>query len=227
MNSGVLATGKSVPETVHEFDRIASYSDGEFREILKVNQEYKNLSNKTIGYFGEAAIEKPVSREETVVDDSGNISTETTQETVWNHTEFLLSPGEFVVIGNSDGLFLTDLIGQQADTMLERASVNLDAYLKNERSEASTWKYGFFGRDQNARKGTIYGDDLLDDGDIGRVLIDNSINQVGLTYERNGQQMKTSVTRSGYVEVYQPSEFDDVDYIEYLSDEISPYIRVE
>lgn len=227
MNSGILATGSTVPQRLEEFDRQETYPDGEFREVLNINQEYQNLSGDTIGYYGIAAVETLVSKEKTTVGENGEIGTTTVDEPTWKHTEFILVPGEFVIIGNSDGKFVADLIGRQADEFIEPAKINLDAYIKEERPEAKAWKFGFFGRDDHADKGTVYGDNLLEDNEVGRVLVDNSVNQIGLRYEKNGRQMKTSLTRSGYVEVYQPDDFDDVDYIQFLRDEVSPYLRVE
>jgi hypothetical protein len=34
-----------------------------------------------------------------------------------------------------------------------------------------------------------------------------------------------TASRSGYVEVYRPSAFDSARYLEYLRDEVQPYVR--
>jgi hypothetical protein len=50
------------------------------------------------------------------------------------------------------------------------------------------------------------------------------LNQVGLRYGYGDAEVKMTASRSGYVEVYRPTEFGPEQYLEYLGDEVLPHL---
>lgn len=96
--------------------------------------------------------------------------------------------------------------------------------MRSDYEDTALWQAGFYDRLGTAQKGVVYGEDVLDDEDIGDPLRDAQINQLGLEYEYDGDQMKITLTESGYIEVYQPSEFDSGEFATYLQNQIRQYV---
>jgi hypothetical protein len=93
--------------------------------------------------------------------------------------------------------------------------------------ESTPWKAGFSGTGEHAVTGVFHGENLRESGDIDDRLGSSNLNQVGLSYEYQGTDLKMTAARSGYVEVYQPTTFEEKEYLKYLSDEILPFVTVE
>ncbi|AZQ14517.1 hypothetical protein DOS48_06545 [Halorubrum sp. PV6] len=71
----------------------------------------------------------------------------------------------------------------------------------------------------------MYGENVFSDDEIGEVLERSQLNQLGLQFERDGQIIKTTMSESGYVEIYQPSNFESEDYAEFILNDLTSFME--
>jgi hypothetical protein len=110
---------------------------------------------------------------------------------------------------------------------VQRAELDLNAYADEyyNADEINPWQVGFYGNIGDAEKGVVYGDDVFSDTQIGEVLERSQLNQLGLEYPVLGQELKVTMAESGYIEVYNPSNYETNEFAEYIYSEISDYIK--
>lgn len=86
------------------------------------------------------------------------------------------------------------------------------------------WQVGFYDADGQTEKGTLYGSDVLSDG-AGELLDGAAINQLGAVVDYDGIEFNLTITESGYVNIYQPSDFTTVDYLSFINTKVAPYLE--
>lgn len=220
MKAGVLGI-------VHgSFDAVDSYSETVTQEgydldrCLEINRIF-SLPTGGMGFAGRAA-ETTLADETVTTIEHGEINVSKRTRPHTQYTEFVGIPGEFVVAKSGDGTFAFDLIEAETATDIERATLDLDGFYRANGS-ATPWKAGFFGSGDESVNGIVHGEDLRQSHDLDDVLSNSTLNQIGLTDDYEGSEMKMMATRSGYVQVYQPSEFEVGQFLEYLREEIVQY----
>lgn len=218
MRAGVLGTVSG------DFRYVDSYSDTvetageELDRYMDVHRVF-SLPDGQWAFAGVAAREvRRTDDVATIGDDGVTVNSETRTETV--HTEFAGVAGEFVVVASSKGTFAFDLLGMEADVAVERATVDLDSVYETT-ADARAWRAGVAG-DGDGVSGVFHGQDLRERNDLEQLRSEGTLSQLGLEYDYDGDALKMTATRSGYVEVYQPSSFGTEAYLTYLADEISP-----
>jgi hypothetical protein len=172
---------------------------------------------------GRAAIERVDEQEEVSFRD-GEIVAHQQPAKIGHYTEFVVVPGSFVVVENGTGTFAFDLISEQTGAEIERAE--LDLYeLSGQIEGADPWQIGFYNNSGRAEKGTVYGDNLLTDDEIGEVLKRAEKNQLGLRFNgRHSETVQMTATESGYLEIYQPDSYDTEEFLQFISDYILPSV---
>jgi len=226
MKAGVIGLIHGDFEKLESFHHVKERGGSEIRESIEVRQTYTNLSGHPIGQSGRAAVQRVTDSEEVQISDDGSISVTESSELTTHYTEFLVVPGEFVVTRSRAGSFIFDLIESEFDVTIESARLNLKSYAST-KPEAEPWKIGFYGKQGNAENGVVHGDQLLNDQELGMVLADSPTNQLGLEYTKGEQLVKIFATESGYVEVYQPNNYDSAEFLNFVSDEIIEHVKTE
>ena len=221
MKAGVLGVVDGSFDAVDSVTETVSDGDNELERCLEIDRVF-SLDGGEMAFAGRAAAESVVDGTTTAIEDDG-ITVTDRERVETRYTEFVGVPGEFVVVGSGDGTFAFDLIGDQTGTDVTRATVDLDAFFDG-RDGATPWKAGFYGTGEDAVNGTIHGADLRTDHDLDALLEDSNLNQLGLSYAHGDRELKMWAARSGYVEVYRPSEFESAQYLSYLNDEILPHV---
>lgn len=230
MNSGSIALAHNSVEEIDSFVDTIDKNGLEATVSVEVRETISDLSGKTLAYAGVAAeqffddSEIPRVNEET-----NSISLSESNSLTWKYTQFLLIPDKFIILGGG-GDFALEIFRSQFGIGVDDAGINLRSYLQelnDQHQELDSWKVGFYGRESNANNGVLHGNDLLNDGELGGILVDNPPNQLGLTFEKDGKRMKVLATESGYVEVYRPSDFDTVQYVQFIKEDITPHLRTE
>lgn len=172
---------------------------------------------------GRAVIQELVDEETVAVtNDEISLSTEATVST--NLTEFLTDGEEFVVVTSSDGVFAFDLFESISNAAVDRANIDLDSFWLS-MPEATPWKVGFYGHNGPVENGVVHGESVLDDGIFGSAIKDLKKNQLGLRAELNGREYKFMITRSGYLEIYSPSETESSEFTEFISEKVLPHLK--
>jgi len=224
MKAGLIGLVDGEIDSIESFSRTTENRGYELREALEIRQTFTDLSGDLIGHSGRAAVQRVVENEDVEIGSEGDITVGETPEVTTLYSEFLIVPNEFVAVGSGSGSFVFDLIGSYTDTTVQEAEINLKSYSQT-RPEANPWKIGFYGKQGNAENGVVHGDGLLDDDDLGEILIDTATNQLGLEFEKDGVVFKVFITESGYVEVYQPSNLDSAEYLNFVSSEVMPHAK--
>ncbi len=87
------------------------------------------------------------------------------------------------------------------------------------------WLGGFRDREGNIHSGTFYGEDILNDMEMGTPYQrTTNKNQVGIFTEYFGPEIKIKVTRQGYVLIYRNLNEDPQIAFEFIRDELNGYI---
>lgn len=230
MKAGIVGVISGESDEIDSFHRTSKKDGTKFTRSLQITKEGHTKSGNPI-YLGEAAIQEveemiSVSIEE----DSGEIIVTEEPRREGKYTEVMIVPSEFVVASSGSGEFAFDLVQELSpEISVNRAELELTEFAEEyyRSPGVNPWQVGFYGNIGEAEKGVVYGDEVFNDDEIGDVLERAQINQLGLQYQVNDKDIKMTSARSGYVEVYQPSNFSSEDYAEYILSEIIPIAAIE
>lgn len=210
-----------------EFDVVGSFTDTvtedghELQRCLVIDRVF-SLQSGEMAFAGRAAADV-VSDTTTASISSGDIDVQRSSQIETQFTEFVGVSGEFVVVSSSDGTFAFDLIAHETGTSIDRATLDLDAFFSDHES-ATPWKVGVNDTGNGGMNGIFHGEDLRSNHDLAEIIESSTLNQVGLSHGYGGSDVKMTASRSGYAEVYRPSDFDSTEYLEYLNEEILPFV---
>lgn len=209
-------------QMVDSYAETVTEGDHDLERRLEIDRVF-SLPSGGMAFEGRAAAERLVSEREAAIEDDGIAVTE--GETVTTEfTEFVGIPGEFVAVGSGRGAFAFDLVGAETNTDIERATLGLEGVL-DDHGDATPWRVGVSGNGDGAVNGTFHGADLRASRDLDALLADATLTQLGLAYDHDGDDLKMTASRSGYVELYQPSSYDAEQYLEYVRDEVLPHVE--
>lgn len=228
MKAGVIGSVSGTFEEVTSFVEVNEQDGVEFARSLQVTNS-GGLDSGHKFYAGEAAIQDIDETERVAIDSStGDIEVSDEGIKTGKYTEFVIVPGEVMAVGSGSGTFAFRLLEElHPGVHVERAELNLNAYAEDYYSaeEVNPWQVGFYGNIGEAEKGVVYGENVFSDNQIGEVLERSQLNQLGLEYPMLGDDLKVTMAASGYVEVYDPSNYETSDYAEYIVSEIAEYIE--
>lgn len=152
-----------------------------------------------------------------------SISVTSEQEKVTDITNFLAVPGEFVVVDSKKGKFLFELLSQDLDVDISTPSVDLQG-LVSAHSAASAWKVGYYDPDNPTHNGVLHGESILESAEYSDRLAGTEMNQLGLQLAHNGDEYKLFITKSGYVDIYQPSGLESAEFAQFIKDVVVPHL---
>lgn len=220
MKAGVVGIPEDSFGSIESFEIEEPAGEHELKRCIEVRQTI-NRTGKTI-QLGRAAVQE-LSNEQQVSIEDGQVLVSERSQPISKYTEFLLVPGEFIVVDSGTGTFAFDLIGSHTGTKITRAHIDLQQFWETE-VDGTPWKAGFYAHQGNAETGVVYGEDVLKDEDFGGGIDKSQINQIGLDYPPEENAIKMSATESGYVEIYQPENYDEKDYAKYLQNRVVPHL---
>lgn len=215
----------------YEFGQIESQvateeiGDGRTLEAcIDVRQTETNAFDGNTVQIGQAAVQELDTRQETQIAE-GSITVTEREFINTKFTNFVLVPNAFVAVDNSQGTFAFPLISNATEmATIERGEINLKQF-EDAHDEASPWQVGFYGRTGEAEKGTLYGPQVLDDEVIGKEIGPAQRNQLGVDLAFNGDDVKVTLAESGYTEIYQPNNYDSIDFAKFVVDEVLPFVE--
>jgi len=220
MRAGVLGVVEGAFDAVGSVAQTVTEDDHELDRCLTVDRVFSLPSGET-AFAARAAAEELVRESEAAIEGDDIAVTETTR-TVTRYTELVGVTGEFVAVGSGDGTFAFDLVAEETDTEIQRATLDLDGFF-DAQGDATPWKAGFFDASEEGVTGVFHGADLRREHDLQAILADSRLNQLGLAHEYGEGEVKMTAARSGYVEVYRPTTFDSADYLAYLREDVLPH----
>ncbi|WP_336035141.1 hypothetical protein [Halobacterium yunchengense] len=221
MRAGVVALVDGSFRKIDSYAETTADGDRELARRLEVDRVF-SLPDGDAAFAGRAAAERVAPDREVSVDEDGITVTDQRRVTT-AYTEVVGVPGEFVAAASSDGAFAFDLVGAETGTSLERATLDLDAFL-DDRPDATPWRVGVAGRGDGSVNGTFHAADLRASRDLDALRDGATVTQLGLAYDYGGDAVKMTAARSGYVEVYQPAAYDAAEFLTYVRDEVLDYV---
>lgn len=226
MQAGVIATIDGDFDEIEFFHRSEEQDGRTFNRSLQIQRVASNETGHQV-YVGEAATQVIEDEESVEIDsETGNIEVGEYPTKESKYTQFVSIPGIFVAVDSGAGTFAFNLIqSQHPGTHIERAEFDLNAYADDyyTADDVDPWQVGFYGNIGQAEKGVVYGENVVSDDEIGDVLERSQLNQLGLRYQMLDYDMKVTMTESGYVEIYNPSNLESEEFAEYITNEILQY----
>lgn len=192
---------------------------------IQIDQEIQLEDNRT-AYIGQAAVEDVENASKFTINDSGKVEETTRLQKIVKTTHYILIPDSFLAISNSGGEFLISLLNSHTDHTAFFSNIDIDSFVENNQ-DSIPWKIGFDSYSDNAENGVIHGTELYEDQEFGNILNSVNKNQIGLNQEVEEDSLKVFATKSGYIEIYQPSTYDSKDFLEYIESEVLPFLKME
>lgn len=223
MKAGVIGVIEDDFDAISSFEVNSKQGDQELTRCVEIRQTIRRENIEV--QVGRAATQELTEQEEVQIREGSVVVSNRTKPNT-KYTEFLLVPGEFIAVSNGGGAFAFDLIGSQESSQISRAKIDLQG-LWEQSNKVSPWKAGFYAHQGNAETGVIYGEDVLKDDDFGNGIDEAQLNQLGLDYSPEDDAIKMTATESGYVEIYQPENYDEIDYAKYVRSEILPHVSTQ
>jgi len=228
MKAGVIGVLSGEVDDYHSFHDTHEQEGTRFTHSFQINQTAHTDSGKEV-LVGQAATQEVQEETSIQIDrDTGDIVVADEPLRKGKYTDFVLVPREFIAVKSGSGTFVYDLLSFEFDPLsVSRGSIDLNSYAERYYTAEGVdpWQVGFYGNIGNAEKGVVYGENVFSDDEIGEVLERSQLNQLGLQYEEDGYVMKTTLSESGYVEVYQPSNFEAADFAEYVMENIQEFME--
>ncbi|RLM47874.1 hypothetical protein DVK00_05055 [Haloarcula sp. Atlit-47R] len=75
---------------------------------------------------------------------------------------------------------------------------------------------GFQDREDRVRSGTLYGDEIERDIDMGEAFLSSDKNQIGPNIEFDGTEVKVRITEDGLVQVVGPGNYEREKYLAFI-----------
>lgn len=220
MKAGVLGTFDEEFSRLEPYRGSRSVDDHNLTDQIDVTGVARTASGVDITE-GVAAREEVATVETTAIEFDA-ISLDSKSDVVVKHTDFAVIPGELVVVENSKGLFLYDILERSIGVSSEQVNVSLDG-VRSEFPDASLWKVGFYGREEGAENGVLHGKELQDDPAVAEHLTSGSLNQLGMRVTIDSEEYNLFITESGYVELYEPRELGTKEFLLFVRTHLQPH----
>jgi len=227
MKSGVVGLIHGNIDDLSSFHNQFEREGTEFRHSFQVhNTDYTTSGKKVL--TGQAATQEIEDSKSVTIDDgNGEIIVQEESTVQGKYTEFVAVPDEFIAVKSGAGTFLFDILSYQYNQDVTRANMDLNEYAEEYYTAEGVdpWQVGFYGNVGNAEKGVVYGENVFSDDEIGEVLERSQLNQLGLQYNEGEYVIKNTLSESGYVELYQPSNFVSTDFAEFVIQNLIQYME--
>lgn len=203
-------------------------------------QEQRTLTGGGDYYVGEALRERVVEDDSYRVEDGSIKSVTTVDNVVQDYTRFVVAPATdahsgFMVVSSSDGLFAFGMVSRQNVGRITDADLELGSFYLDREDTFTPQTSGGPTNSFEAGKLTAWGDDVLEDEDLSSLLSSavrhDRLDQLAgeYIYEEDGSGIpyKVNMARSGYVEVWNPSDLTTGQFLRWVRNEVLPYAGVE
>lgn len=217
--SGRIATINGSSDELEEFNFTFEEDGEELEGYVDVSQDIVDLDDNVVARTGIAAKQELEERDDVQLQD-GNIDIGSTQEVTWAWTRYWVIPDEIVVVGNSKGEFAFDLVSTALSAEVEKVMFNLSEIIEDYPGQ---WMGSFEDRPDNVQRGTLYGDRIEDDADMGHAFMQSSKPQVGPWIDYQGEELKVRIGRSGWAQVVSPGTYSQEKYLSLVRDILLDY----
>lgn len=225
MKAGVLALpsgGGALEDSGYPYTR--KENGHELRSTLEVKGYLRDLEGFEIT-TGSVGHQSTNDIRTYTIDDSGNLVVkEERTDVVTDVTDIVYVPNELLLTESLEDEYAYEVLDVALEGKINPAHIDLSAFVDS-LSDVNLWMGGFYDRDAPVDAGTAFGE-IEEDEEVQKILEESEKNQLGVTdLKYNGRTLKIRITESGYVEVYQPSDMDTVEFTRFIRDLVLPVAK--
>ncbi|WP_137291742.1 hypothetical protein [Natronorubrum halophilum] len=140
------------------------------------------------------------------------------EKKIW--TRYWIFPQDYVVVQNKSGEFAFKILESITGGDIEKIEFDLAEIV---RDHPGQWMGGFEERNDNVESGTLYGEEIEYDGDIGQAFLDSNKNQIGPRISYNNIDLKIRVGDSWF-QVTSPGNYTRQQHLEFFNSYMADYI---
>jgi len=216
--SGVVATVSDDFGTVEDDHITEEMGEDELECYIEIQEENQDLSGDVVSQEGLIAARRVVEEEQVQID-GGDIEVSKERFTKWDWSRFWVVPNEFIVAASVSDSFPFDKLTESLGIPVQQAKFNLSNIVSD---HPGHWMGGFEDRDERVRAGTLWGDEIERDIDMGEAFVSSDKNQIGPIIEFDGTEVRARVTKDGFVQVVSP-DYNMEKYLAFLEDMLIDY----
>lgn len=215
MLSGNLAKINSQDQSLGGFQDASRSDESDLRSYVEIqNEVHVDGTTMKVG----VAVDEYYTTEDIVDVSSGiSISEEEVKNRMW--TSFWLSPDDFIVVKNSKGVFAFDIIERAIGGDVEDMQFDLQGVIDQYPGQ---WMGTFDDRPDNVNGGTLFGEEIESDSEIGDAYQNSSKNQIGVEIPYNGKDYKVRVGNQ-FVQLYGVN--DRQEWLEFVESRMLRFIN--
>ena len=228
MNSGYVVRIDPYGETADDAERAGQKTtDGSWDWLAKPLGKDTALSPSgglSVDYvYGKVTWQTKSSEDTVTVTNDGEIRTRESNVRTRHAGEFVLAPRKRVgVVSDHSALWYIERMFTALD--VKKREINLRGLVDD--LDVNQWGVGFAGRtvSDGGRKGSLYGQKVEDDPDLGEELQQTPLSDVGFEHRYGPESLKAYLAESGYVAAY-GDEWTTRDFVPWFVDVVSPHLR--
>lgn len=181
---------------------------------IDIKDEKTTLSGETLYQEGLVAAKRILTEKEVLIED-GTIDITQNRHSDWDWARIWVVPDRFIVVSRTNGTFPFDKLSEAMNRKVRQAKFNLTEIVQD---HPGHWMGGFEDREERVRSGTLYGDEIERDIDMGEVFISADKNQIGPIIEFDGREIKARVTADGFVQIVSPGDYEREKYLSFIKE---------
>lgn len=181
---------------------------------IDIKEEKTTLDGEVLYQEGIVAAKRILNEKEVSIDD-GTVEIIENRKSNWDWARIWVVPDEFILVSRASGTFPFDKLSESIGVAVRRAKFNLTEIVQD---HPGHWMGGFEDREERVRSGTLYGDEIERDIDMGDAFISADKNQIGPIIEFEGREIKARVTVDGFVQVVSPGDYRREKFLSFIEE---------
>jgi hypothetical protein len=194
--------------------------EDELECYIDIQSEHTNLDGDVFFQEGLIAAKRVQETKKVEIGEDNQIDIQPDRRKDWEWTRFWHIPDSFVVAQKVEGPFPFDKLSESANTEIRQAQFTLTRIVQDHPGQ---WMGGFQDREERVRSGTLYGEEIEDDREMGNAFINSDKNQIGPIIEFDGQEIKARVSKDGLVQVVSPGRYEREKYLRFIEEILLEY----
>lgn len=151
---------------------------------------------------------------------NGNISIKTEEVKQERWTRYWLADNNYLVVQNKEGRFAYDLVHRITGADVNKIDINIPRII---RDYPGQWMGSFGNRSSNVNSGTLYGDDIENDTELGQAYRNSNKSTIGVKMGYNGDNLMLRIGESWF-QIVSPGGYTRKDYLEFFEDVLRNYV---
>lgn len=193
--------------------------DDDLECYIDIQQEHTDLSGSVIFQEGLIAAKRFMVRENIDIE-NGSIDIYEERSADWDWSNIWIVPGEFILVSQALGNFPFNKLSESLGLTVRQAQFDLTRIVQD---HPGHWMGGFQDREERVRAGTLWGDEIERDIDMGEAFVSSDKNQIGPIIEYDGQDIKARVTEDGFVQIVSPGSYERQKFLSFIGEVLLEY----